>query len=240
MMETDRSLLRAREKELLEAETAKNEAYHERNQVVAALTKLYPAGIKVDPRDEEWPVVLIDLPTGQVSWHFHASELDLVAHLGAYPGEWDGHDTGQKYARLASLAALLEPAPQPDGDDVWPNGQPRISVECPGCEAQLDLKQNREGKWAVRISQHWAESADALLALASVPEREPDADTRRLDELERMVRASGGLVLHINASAPHRQWPYFPGLALEPGTIRRSLREAIDGAAPTESEVQHG
>ena len=84
-------------------------AYHERNQVVAALAKAFPSGVaQHDPNDEKWDadrrtIVLIDLPTGQVSWHFHDSERHLLDGLETYPGKWDGHDTPEKYRRLNAL-----------------------------------------------------------------------------------------------------------------------------------------
>ncbi len=84
-------------------------AYYERNQLVAALSKLFPAGLKettIDGWDDDWHnCVYIDLPTGQVSWHFHKRELPLFHHLKPYIGEWDGHDTPEKYQRLNSLSA---------------------------------------------------------------------------------------------------------------------------------------
>ncbi len=91
------------EVERLRAE--KDGAYHERNQVVAALAKLFPSGIAVDPNEPDWPVLYIDLPDGQVSWHFQRSEaIDLLAGIPKYNGEWDGHSTEEKYTRLKSLA----------------------------------------------------------------------------------------------------------------------------------------
>ena len=48
----------------------------------------YPVGIRMDPGSPEWPVVYIELPTGQVSWH-----------LEQHSKPWDGHDTAAKYER---------------------------------------------------------------------------------------------------------------------------------------------
>lgn len=82
-------------------------AYLERNQVVAALAKCFPAGTANTPIDgwaPEWHgCVYIDLPTGQASWHFHERERHLFAGLPAYAGAWDGHSTPEKYARLDRL-----------------------------------------------------------------------------------------------------------------------------------------
>lgn len=84
-------------------------AYHERNQVVAALASAFPSGIArtaIPGWDEEWHgCVYIDLPTGQASWHYHDREAHLFAHLPPYTKEWDGHTTEEKYERLSRLAA---------------------------------------------------------------------------------------------------------------------------------------
>lgn len=91
---------------------AKNAAYAERNQCVALIVRMalalgWPAGVRdhEDKPGEAWEpdwrnLVCIDLPTGQVSWHFHDSEKHLLAGLPQYPASWDGHDTAEKYRRV--------------------------------------------------------------------------------------------------------------------------------------------
>lgn len=95
-------------------EEAKDNAYAERNKVVIALAHLaQQQGCRVgldrtaiEGWEPEWHNCLyIDLPTGQVSWHFHDRELPQLADIGAYPGQWDGHTTEEKYERLAAMAA---------------------------------------------------------------------------------------------------------------------------------------
>jgi len=82
----------------------KDAAYEERNKVVAALAHLYPSGLLPTPGWLEWSgCVYIDLPTGQVSWHYHDSHAPMFAGLPPYTKEWDGHTTEEKYARLAAL-----------------------------------------------------------------------------------------------------------------------------------------
>ncbi|MCK9513700.1 MAG: hypothetical protein M0R28_21085 [Pigmentiphaga sp.] len=88
----------------------KDLAYTERNQLVAALTKLFPASLERHPEaDTEWEddwrwIVFIDLPAGQASWHIHDSELENFEHLPKNVGrKWDGHTTAEKYTRLAKL-----------------------------------------------------------------------------------------------------------------------------------------
>lgn len=67
----------------------------------------FPSGIArtaIEGWSEDWHgCVYIDLPTGQVSWHYHDSHAPLFADLPAYTKPWDGHDTDEKYRRLAAL-----------------------------------------------------------------------------------------------------------------------------------------
>ncbi|MBN2622901.1 MAG: hypothetical protein JXA83_06025 [Acidimicrobiales bacterium] len=56
-----------------------------------ALESGIPAGVGYDLSDPRPVVVYLELPgAGQVSWH-----------LPAHPQQWDGHDTGAKYARVS-------------------------------------------------------------------------------------------------------------------------------------------
>lgn len=76
--------------------------YHSRNTMVigalgTAMQLGLKAGIQIDPNEPGWPVVFIELPTGQVSWH-----------VPAYPGTFDGHTVPQKYERLHAAVPILE------------------------------------------------------------------------------------------------------------------------------------
>ncbi len=99
--------LQALRDEVARLKERKDGAYLERNQVVATLAKCFPSGIArtaIDGWDEEWHgCVYIDLPTGQVSWHYHDSQAHLFAGLPPYNRAWDGHSTEEKYQRLAAL-----------------------------------------------------------------------------------------------------------------------------------------
>lgn len=94
-------------KELAQAKARKDGAYLERNRVVAALAQCFPAGVAktaIEGWDEEWHgCVYIDLPTGQVSWHYHDSHAYLFEGLPSYMQPWDGHDTEEKYRRVAQV-----------------------------------------------------------------------------------------------------------------------------------------
>lgn len=95
----------------------KNNAYWERNQLVVALSKLFPSALERHPEsDESWEddwrwIVFIDLPTGQASWHIHDSELGNFDHLPRRKhmllvSSWDGHTTEEKYKRLQTLPLM--------------------------------------------------------------------------------------------------------------------------------------
>jgi len=90
-----------------EQKTALDQAYEERNRLVALLARLYPSGLlktDIPGWDPEWHnCVLIDTPAGQLSWHFHDRELFLFEGLPPYSGHWDGHTTPEKYQRIFEL-----------------------------------------------------------------------------------------------------------------------------------------
>jgi hypothetical protein len=96
-------------------EESKNMAYRERNQIVSALSKHYPSYLAKHKDtgqnwDPEWcNIVYIEGPTGQMGWHIHESDLDLFVHLEWKENNWDGHDTPEKYRRLAAI----------DQSEVW-------------------------------------------------------------------------------------------------------------------------
>lgn len=51
-------------------------------------------------------MVYVETPAGQLSWHVAAADVELFPPLPRAPRcPWDGHGTGEKYARLALLAA---------------------------------------------------------------------------------------------------------------------------------------
>ena len=85
-----------------------HDLYTERAQCVIAVARAARAlgcrvGFALDPvSGPGWPVLFVDLPTGQVSWHLTVADRDRALDIGPYPGTWDGHTTDEKYARLAA------------------------------------------------------------------------------------------------------------------------------------------
>lgn len=93
-----------------EHEYSLNQVYHERDQLVAALTKVFPSHLAIDetlPRlQQDWRyIVCVHLRTGQATWHIHEDELPLFAHIEneTRSQHWDEHDTAEKYRRLNAL-----------------------------------------------------------------------------------------------------------------------------------------
>ncbi|MFD5709471.1 hypothetical protein ACFWHW_03600 [Streptomyces pharetrae] len=83
--------------------------YRERARLVAHLAAAYPSTIGYhDPEEPDWAVVIVDLPTGQASWHVAPEDMDLFAHVQLSEiNTWDGHSTEEKYARLAAHTYAL-------------------------------------------------------------------------------------------------------------------------------------
>ena len=84
----------------MEYESKSSEAYMDRNLCVQVMARMaqklgYNMGIK---ENGEWPILYIDLPTGQVSWHI--SKPDLKGIFQTYLEDWDGHDVEIKRMRL--------------------------------------------------------------------------------------------------------------------------------------------
>jgi hypothetical protein len=94
----------SRETDILDKE--KDQAYWERNQLIAFISKLFPAHLTKHPEnDAEWEsdwrtIVCIHLPTGQATWHIHDFDVPLFDHLKYDDNHWDGHTTEEKYKRI--------------------------------------------------------------------------------------------------------------------------------------------
>lgn len=98
----------------------KDAAYNERNRLVALLAAFFPSSMERHVGEdwgEEWQWVChIDLPTGSVSWHPHASELPLFDHVPREQGRvWDGHDNATKWERVSALIEFTVAARQAFG-----------------------------------------------------------------------------------------------------------------------------
>lgn len=91
--------------------TVRGPVYRERTHLVAHLARLNPSVLSYnDPDEPGWPVLYIDSPTGQLSWHINPDDLDLVADVPVVPGDdpraqWDRHTVDEKYRRLDQLPA---------------------------------------------------------------------------------------------------------------------------------------
>lgn len=110
---------------------AKDNAYAERNKCVIGLMLLardlgYKVGWAKHPEeDTEWEddwrnIAVIELPTGQLTWHFHDSERWMLYSFEPLKDhQWDGHSTEEKYRRLFDYTPWqdIESAPK-DGTNI--------------------------------------------------------------------------------------------------------------------------
>lgn len=87
-------------------QSSPEEAYLDRNQLAQAFARLaleqgWTTGLSIDPDEPDWPVLYVDTPAGQISWHLPKHEI--IGEWPRYQGKWDGHTVEQKRARLTSL-----------------------------------------------------------------------------------------------------------------------------------------
>jgi hypothetical protein len=95
-------LLEINQQDLMAEKTGLSIHYHNRNLFVfeaipIALRCGFNAGIRIDPKEPEWPVVFIELPTGQISYH-------LPQHENA----WDEHTTQEKRLRILAFVSGVQ------------------------------------------------------------------------------------------------------------------------------------
>jgi hypothetical protein len=75
--------------------TKVDSVYSERNRLAAAFARMalaagFKAGKGVDPDETKWPVIYVETPNGQVSWHIANHDADILKGLPEYEGRWDG------------------------------------------------------------------------------------------------------------------------------------------------------
>lgn len=110
ILRQEKEMIRIRKK-AADMKDRKDAAYFERNQCVALIARMAIAmGLKayvtktaIEGWSEDWHgCVFIDLPAGQVSWHFHDSQAHLFQGIPRGEVKWDGHSTEEKYRRVLS------------------------------------------------------------------------------------------------------------------------------------------
>ncbi|WP_329271888.1 hypothetical protein [Streptomyces sp. NBC_01451] len=83
--------------------------YAERAHLLAVMVALFGGALSyTDPQTPDWPVLYVESPTGQLSWHIHPDDVWLFPNVPVvdnYP--WDKHTTRVKYKRVRNLVAQL-------------------------------------------------------------------------------------------------------------------------------------
>lgn len=72
----------------------------------------YKVGIRFDANEPEWPVIFIELPTGQISYH-----------MPPHHCVWDGHTSEEKLARIREFLGENDALDERRRGDVDPVGQ---------------------------------------------------------------------------------------------------------------------
>ena len=80
-----------------------DKVYEERNRVIALLCRLFPSKVVLECETPGYHVLYVDTAQGQLSWHFPETDLHLFSGIPTGEVKWDGHDTDEKYRRLALL-----------------------------------------------------------------------------------------------------------------------------------------
>lgn len=79
-------------------------AYRERNELAVAIAHNFEVGSwkSVDPNEPDWPVLYLELPCGQVSYHFSPRDAHLLDDIreGTRYEAWDGHSQAERSERL--------------------------------------------------------------------------------------------------------------------------------------------
>lgn len=83
--------------------------YQERSELIAFPVALFGGVLSYnDPQSPQWPVLYVESPEGQLSWHIDPHDLHGFQHVPVvqdYP--WDKHSTELKYERIRKLVQKL-------------------------------------------------------------------------------------------------------------------------------------
>ena len=82
---------------------SKEEVYEDRNllaQAALRMAKSLNYRVRIKDYDSEWPIVYIELPTGQISYHIAKKDLYFKEEPSFL--EWDGHDREERKERILS------------------------------------------------------------------------------------------------------------------------------------------
>lgn len=156
----------------LQLATAQQElanVYRERAHLVALLAALYPASIgRTDPDTPDWPVVTLDTPAGQMSWHIAPDDVELFHHLDPDAGQfgWDGHSTEEKYARVRELTACIwnersTPTPSEPDEPAPPVQEALTASQEPAEPAPAPKRRGRPRKTAQAPAQAAGDTPEA-------------------------------------------------------------------------------
>ncbi|MEV6309958.1 hypothetical protein AB0M10_15335 [Streptomyces sp. NPDC051840] len=84
--------------------------YRERARLLGGYVAMFGGVMAHNDVECDWPVLYIETPKGQCSWHIHPDDVDLfqalkVPVVEGYP--WDGHGTEEKHLRIEALNSQI-------------------------------------------------------------------------------------------------------------------------------------
>lgn len=125
-------------------EAVADNAYSERNRLVALLAAICRPGTHIgftDPSTPEYAVVIVETPYGQASWHIPPRDFEFfrgTAESGPESTQYDGHTTDEKYGRLETMRlSLLADSPAPSPAELEGTGD-RLAAEVVVDVAELE------------------------------------------------------------------------------------------------------
>lgn len=152
----------------------RDKAYRERAELTALLAALWPSQIR--DITEDWPVIFIETPQGQLSWHIAQDDIDVFGHVpqSAEPAseKWDGHGTELKYERVAKLAQGIAARRK----------NPLIAVQGTADAAELERLKTAIGDLAARYNDAYSRNTTEALRAET-----GKAHARRLRNRARMA-----------------------------------------------------
>ncbi|MBF6460183.1 hypothetical protein IU433_14170 [Nocardia puris] len=95
----------------------RDRAYRDRAELLSVLANIFPSHVHADSEPEsDWPVLYLDTPAGQMSWHINPRDLELfdmetyqAREAAGHRVTWDGHTRAEKSERLRTLAQWFMP-----------------------------------------------------------------------------------------------------------------------------------
>lgn len=155
-----------------------NEVYSERNTCVSLIAKMaltlgFRVTLERDINESQWWIVYIQLPNGQVSWHFHQNQMEWFEGFPINTGSsvYDQHSDALKYQRVLSwvdsnpvtldkIKTITDSFKQPESKSFSGSGRDINSTELMKFIEQCEKIDIGAGIIIVKYTQGWTVVTD--------------------------------------------------------------------------------